>query len=247
MNEAFESYTPILTTSKYHRLNVYDYIDRFCGWKPLCELYKYTGRFTPLFITQFKTGGRVSEVLALTSENFFVDKEQELLVVDGMQLEKRYKKDKQTGETFKVHAQRKPFPILLKETLTTELLEFVSSTEGLLFPSPYKNGKPLSRVRAYQVIREVSDNLPSRLFRQLGLNRPFNDRQGRPIADKIHLWNHWFRSQRASQLKSDYGFAEGDLMEWFAWLDFKTATHYSHMGYEQLGAKMKKNTQVEQT
>ena len=226
---------------EYNRLNVYDYIDRFCGWEPLVELFKYCDKYAPLFMAQFKTGGRVSEVLALCSENFFVDKQQELLVVENMQLEKRYKKDKQTGETFKVHAVRKPFPILLNENLTTELLLFADSREGLLFPSPYKNGvQPLSRVRAYQVIREISDNLPSKLFKQLGLNRPFNDQQGRPIADSIHLWNHWFRSQRASQLKADYGFAEGDLMEWFQWVDFKTATHYAHMGYQELGAKMKK-------
>ena len=61
---------------------------------------------------------------------------------------------------------------------------------------------------------------------------------GKQIAETIHLWNHWFRSQRASQLKADYGFAEGDLMEWFQWLDFKTATHYAHLGYSGLAKKM---------
>jgi hypothetical protein len=222
---------------------VYSYIDRFCGWNALDELLKHCpGIYEEVFAFQFKTGGRVTEVLQLNVENFTIDKPQECLVVSDMALEKRYKKDKATGKTFKVHAYRKPFPILLGERLTPEMQSFLLGKEGLLFPSPYKGSKkPLTRVRVYQVIREVSDNLPPKLFRELGLNRPFLDEHGQPIADQIHLWNHWFRSQRASQLKTDYGFNEGDLMEWFQWLDFKTATHYAHIGYSGLASKMLKH------
>jgi len=231
-----------MQAATYNRLNVYDYIDRFCGYDAIEELLKYC---TPIvyenfFLTMFKTGGRVNEALPLISDCFFVDKEQDCLVVSDMTLEKRYRKDKDTGETFKVNAIRKPFPILLGERLTPELIEFVQSKNGMLFPSPYKGRvKPISRVRVYQVIREVTDKLPPKLFRELGLNKPFKDRHGNQIADKIHLWNHWFRSQRASSLKATYGFIEGDLMEWFQWLDFKTATHYAHLGYSGLANKMR--------
>jgi hypothetical protein len=54
------------------------------------------------------------------------------------------------------------------------------------------------------------------------------------------LWNHWFRSQRASQLKTDYEFTEGDLMEFFGWLNVKTATHYAHQGYGKIASKMRR-------
>jgi hypothetical protein len=231
-----------LQVSTYHRLNVYDYIDRFCGYDAIDELLKYCtpSIYQNFFLTMFKTGGRVSEALPLMANNFFIDKEQGCLVVSDMPLEKRYIRNKVTNETLKINAVRKPFPILLGERLTPELLELVQSKHDLLFPSPYKgNNKPLSRVRVYQKIREVSDSLPPKLFRELGLDRPFKDKLGNILADKIHLWNHWFRSQRASSLKASYGFTEGDLMEWFQWLDFKTATHYAHLGYSGLANKMK--------
>jgi len=58
------------------------------------------------------------------------------------------------------------------------------------------------------------------------------------ISDEIHLWLHWCRSQRASQLSAEYDFKEADFMEFFSWLDYKTILHYSHFGYEKLASKM---------
>jgi hypothetical protein len=108
---------------------------------------------------------------------------------------------------------------------------------GYLFASPYTD-KPLTRFWAYQLIRKVRDDLPKKLFKQLGLDRPFLDDKGNVIDSKIHLWLHWARSQRASQLSSEYDFKESELMEWFGWLHYKTALHYSHLGYEKLASKM---------
>ena len=110
--------------SNYHRLNVYTYIDHFCGYEPIEELLKYCQPqvYENFFLTMFKTGGRVSEALGVEAKNFFVDKEADCLVVTNMALEKRYKKDKLTGNTIKVNAIRKPFPILLSERLSTNLL-----------------------------------------------------------------------------------------------------------------------------
>ncbi len=122
--------------AQYHRLNVYDYVQCFCGWEPIEELIKYAG--TPrkeLYINALiKTGGRAGEVLELERENFLFDKRQKLLICQNMKLEKRYltKRDPVTHKallqpngkriTEAVHsAIRKPFPILPEEPLTNLL------------------------------------------------------------------------------------------------------------------------------
>jgi hypothetical protein len=232
----------------YVRLNVYDYVESFCGWEPIAELLKYAGseRNEGYLLSLIKTGGRASEALNLHTENFGVDKRKKLIVVRNMKLLKRFRKSGQDPETKKwitekIEAVRKPFPIPLKEPLSKELIEFLKATpDGLLFPSPYKNGKSLTRFWAYKLIRKINDELPRPLFRELGLDVPFKDGKGKVISDCIHLWNHWFRSQRASQLAFEYDFKEADLMEWFGWLDYKTALHYSHLGYGKLAEKMTK-------
>jgi hypothetical protein len=235
----------------YHRLRVDKYIDSFCGWIPLIEMIKYAGNErNQAFLTfLFKTGGRASEALMLTPSNFTV--KDPLLIVSNMRLLKHFKKvgikeryQTESGEwvtrwnTETVTATRKPFPIPLKEPLTEEMVNYLESgIGGYLFPSPYTN-KPLTRFWAYQLIRKVSDDLPKKLFRQLGLDRPFLDDKGNVIENQIHLWLHWTRSQRASQLSSEYDFKESELMEFFGWLDYPTALHYSHLGYEKLASKM---------
>ena len=91
----------------------------------------------------------------------------------------------------------------------------------------------------YQLIRQLNDKLPAQLRKELGLTVPFmNHTRTEKISNEIHLWLHWARSQRASQLAGEYNFSEGDLLEWFGWKDIKTATRYSHKGYAKLGAKM---------
>jgi hypothetical protein len=231
----------------YVRLNVYDYVESFCGWQPITELLKYAGsnRNEGYLLSLIKTGGRATEALSLDTENFTVDKRRKLIVVRNMKLLKHFKKigkDAETGKwiTEKIEAVRKPFPIPLKEPLSLELIEFLKATpDGLLFPSPYKGSKnPLTRFWAYKLLRKITDELPRPLFRNLGLDVPFKDSKGKVISDTIHLWNHWFRSQRASQLAAEYDFKEADLMEWFGWLDYKTALHYSHLGYSKLAEKM---------
>jgi len=144
-------------------------------------------------------------------------------------------------DTITIKAVRKPFPILLEEPLSTELIvqtELVN--EGQLFTSPYKTHKPLTVDWGYKFIRNLNDSIPKTLFNKLGLNQPFMDKvTGTQLADTIHLWQHWFRSQRASQLRSEYGFSEADLMEFFGWLDYGTALHYSRLGASNLAKKMR--------
>jgi integrase len=190
-----------------------------------------------------KTGGRAGEVLGLEKENFSVNKRKKFILVSNMKLEKRWKKIKNSdGSSFRQHieATRKPFPMLLKEPLSNELLSYLEmSKDGRLFSSPYKTHAPLTVSWGYKFIRRLNDEIPKSLFNQLGLNIPFNDRvTGEKLCDTIHLWQHWFRSERASQLRSEYEFTEADLMEFFGWLDYKTALHYSKLGASNLAKKM---------
>jgi integrase len=217
----------------------------FCGWLPIQELIKYAGstRNETYLTGLIKTGGRAGEVLNLEKENFSVNLRQKFILVSNMKLEKRWKLIKNPdGSRFRQHIEaiRKPFPMLLKEPLSNELLTYLdNSKDGHLFSSPYKNHEPLTVSWGYKFIRRLNDAIPKPLFNQLGLNIPFNDKAtGKQLSETIHLWQHWFRAQRASQLKAEYDFSEADLMEFFGWLDYKTALHYSKLGASNLAKKM---------
>lgn len=234
---------------EYHRLNVFDYVNEFCGWQPLEELIKYGGsvRNELYLISLIKTGGRAGEVLCLEKENFSVQSKKKYILVQNMKLEKRWMKVKNPdGSSYRQHLEaiRKPFPMLLKEPLSQELLyQLEIAKDGALFASPYKTHKPLSRDWGYKLIRRINDEIPRPLFNRLGLNVPFRDKITQDqLSETIHLWQHWFRSQRASQLRSEYDFTEADLMEFFGWLDYKTALHYSKLGASNLAKKMLKAT-----
>jgi hypothetical protein len=242
---------------KYYRLNVEDYIDEFCGWGPLNRLIQYfpPGRDRSFFCTLFETGGRVTEVLGLTVENFTVIPtvaDPTEIVIENMALEKRYHKvekikkpnGKSGWQTEKLYEFRKPFSILAKEPPAKVLLEHLQTCRGLLFPSNYGDraalGLALTRSWAYKLIRWVDTVLPGDLHKKLGLDRRLIDKKTQEvIADKIHLWLHWFRSQRASQLVSDYQLDVLDLVDYFSWEDEKTAIHYARKGVRLITAKMK--------
>lgn len=92
-------------------------------------------------------------------------------------------------------------------------------------------------------MRRLNDKLPDSLKSELGLDQPFKDSvTGKEIADSIHLWQHWARSERAHSLREQYGFKEGALMSWFSWEDFVTAHRYSKAGSELLAKKMLRAT-----
>jgi hypothetical protein len=238
----------------FFRLSVKEFVDEFCGWSAIVELVKYaSSELERAFLSAlFLTGGRIMEVLNLRKENFTLhtrpkDGEQ-YLQVENMMLEKRYRKigAKFIGEDGKNHfntektfATRSKFVIMLKEPLANILLNWIDNCQGsLLFPSTYhhkgekKGERCLSRHWAYQFVRFLDTIIPADLKAGLGLDKPFivnrtqENPEGEQIADCLHLWLHWFRSQRASQLVQDYDFKIDKLMHYFSWTEVKTALRY---------------------
>jgi hypothetical protein len=169
-----------------------------------------------------------------------------------MPLLKRYKKLQELnftnskGQTIrrwvtqKLEKTRKPFPILLNEPLTTILLnwlEKIPEENAYLFPSPYKEGKPLSRFWAYRFIRKLDEDVPLELRQKLGLDKPLIV-EGIKVKDNLHLWLHWFRSQRACCLVSEFNFRFEDLVDYFSWENLPTVLFYAKKSWKGLAEKM---------
>jgi len=226
----------------YKRLSVAEHVEGWVGWEAMKQLMEHARkslgeREEAFFTTLFLTGGRVSEVLPLRRGNFEIREDEGLIIVRGMPLLKRYKKIREALTPFgkrwvtvRLEKTRKPFPIILKEPLTPILIKWLErfkQPEALLFPSPYKHGESLSRFWAYRQVRRLDEALPEDLKKQLGLSKP-----------ELHLWLHWFRSQRASQLVNDYGFETIDLIDYFTWEHYGTALNYARMGWRGLASKM---------
>jgi hypothetical protein len=236
-------------THKYHRLNVKEYSEEWVGYDSMSKLVDILeGKRERAFLsTLFLTGGRVTEVLSLGKNNFEVRKNEGLIIVRGMKLLKRYRKVEEkrdsTGTkwiTERLDEARKPFPILLNEPMVPIMLAWLEASKGeLLFPSPYKKeeNRPLSRAWAYGLIRNLDKMIDPGLRAKLGLDRPFIVK-GEKIRDRIHLWLHWVRSQRACCLVSEYGFRLEDLIDWFTWEHIDTAMNYAKKGWRGLAEKM---------
>ena len=233
----------VWSSRPYSRLSVSEHVEGWVGWNAMKQLMaearrRLGRREEAFFTTLFLTGGRVSEVLRLKRGNFDIREDEGLIIVRGMPLLKRYRKVREVETangkrwiTERLEKTRKPFPIVLREPLTPILLKWLEKLkkpEALLFPSSYRIGEPLSRFWAYNQVRRLDDTLPLPLKKRLGLNKP-----------DMHLWLHWFRSQRASQLVEDYSFTVLDLIDWFSWEHEKTALDYARRGWRGLASKMK--------
>jgi integrase len=208
-----------------------------------------------LIATLFETGGRVGEILSLTKANFdFTPKK--YCVVSNMLLEKRYEKtgsyieiveQEPTGAHAKLYEPkllengkqvwtrkrwrttitsqkvqrlriRRPFPILKTEPLYPIMENYVNQNHSdLLFPS--------SRLRKNKTRFMTCTNA------WIIINRIQN-------LTGIELWPHWFRSQRASQLKNEYGFSSDDRKDWFNWLSDPMAALYPKTSAQEMVAKM---------
>ncbi len=205
----------------------------------------------------FETGGRIGEVVSLSKANFDFTPRQ-YCIVSGMLLEKRYEKTGSYIETLETeptgaHAKlyepklldsgkqiwirkrwrttitsdkvqrlriRRPFPILKDERLYLIMEDYVKRLHSdLLFPS--------SRLRKNKTRFMTTTNAWIILNRVQKLTG-------------IQIWNHWFRSQRASQLKNEYGFSSDDRKDWFNWISDPMAALYPKTSAKEMATKMLK-------
>lgn len=120
----------------------------FCGWEKLLNLLNKceTLIIRGLIATLFETGGRASEVLSLTKEQF-VDKENYILITGMLVL-------KQTKEENKF----RQVPMLKSDKLVQSMVDWVDEVEeGRLFPYKYD--------WLYKKVREVDPDWWPHRFR----------------------------------------------------------------------------------
>jgi len=208
-------------------------VKSFCGWQKLNDIVEcargigVNGLRNAGFVScLFQCGGRVTETLMLKPENISVFKGciPKLIMVENMPLLKRYKKlsdfldDKgdKHYKTEKIEAFR-DFSFRSDEPLVKPMILWVihaiENKYEWLFPSPYTD-KSLTRKWAYQLTEKIGNRLG------------------------MEIYPHWFRSQRASQLASEYDFREASLLEWFQWEKWETAKKYAKLGPLGLAKKM---------
>ena len=167
-------------------------IEAFCGWKFLLKLVNASPLLIDRFLLSglFLTGCRVRELIQLKKKLFNFDFHPELIVVENAPVVKRYsRKEKKVVPAFR------SFPIRRDEPLVPYFLEGLKHVEDKLYP--YTRQSVFLKVR--------------RIGKQLNMEVPFSS------IHSSELYPHWFRAQRARQLRHDYKFTDEDLRDWFGW------------------------------
>lgn len=186
----------------------------FIGWSKLKEVIQAANypRNKLLILTVFKTGGRISEVLSLTQNNFDFNSSSNSIIIRDMKLSKN-----------KSINSRGNFPVLLKEPLTDQWLELyrkiISWGQLSKYPnyplfSGNNNRQPMTRQAAHLIMSHAGE--------KAGLN----------------VGCHYFRGQRASQLAEEYDFDEFDLNKFFGWTRKGQASRYASLGWRGLERQM---------
>ena len=156
---------------------------------------------------------------------------------------------------------RQPFPIPLYEPLTPYLVSWLEETKDFLFPTEHnipryrvgKDGKPIPILETNKGV-EALIKTPAKTDEVggLGVNRrmwihPVRAYQiVRGVGERLntHIWDHWFRAQRASQLAEEYEFTTDHLNRFFGWVGVTvagappTADFYAHLSVEYLWRMM---------
>lgn len=197
---------------KYKRHSVERDVEEFVGWPLLNEMVeKARARDAAFIATAFETGGRVTEVRMLNRENFDLENPK-VILVRNMRVIKRFHREH--GKVVKDIAYRKTFPIRRDELLAKIMVAWVERHSEWLFPTNRGDEVYLGRTMSYNIARRIGSSIGQ------------------------WIYPHWFRAQRASQLRFEYGFDVMDLMEFFAWKHFPTAIRYAKMGWRGLAEKM---------
>lgn len=226
-------------------------VKRWEEYPRMIELYNDLaaegGDIQMVFATAFLTGGRITEVLNLGRHNFlfYPNHQPPHVKIIDMLLLKHYRKESEYEEIVdpakgqslptnvlkrlyrfdsdrqvwarrrfnivKEKVTRNDFAFRMDEPFVDDLRQWLGNYEGkrYIFPSRIRETGHLSRSFIYK--RFV----------------------------KHGIYPHWVRAQRASNLRTYHGLSVEDLMDWFTWLDFKTAMRYARMGTEEILGKFK--------
>ena len=192
-------------------------IQGFCGWDYLerlvgaCKCLRDRGVISGLFVT----GCRVSELIQLRRDNvyFGVVSEPKIILFRNVPVLKRYSRKKKQRLI-----EYRTFPVRADEPLVKYFLDYLRHAGNPLYP--------YTRVRIFQIVREVGARVGGKV--------PFS------LIDGSELYPHWFRAQRARQLRHDYKFTDEELRDWFGWKAASTGmpSIYGKMSWMELAEKM---------
>jgi len=195
-------------------------IDAFCGWDFMMKLItvspriEYRGVISGLFIT----GCRVSELIQLQFNNIRLDIPSDPLMIlfENVPVIKRY--SRKTRQRYKAY---RTFPVRMDEPAVQYFIKYINYAKQM-YPRPY----PWTRTRIFQIVRDVG--------KALNCQVPFS---------RIHssqLYPHWFRAQRARQLRYDYNFTDEELRDWFGWKysQYGMPAIYGKLSWLELARKM---------
>ena len=193
----------------------------------------------------FETGGRATEVLALSRENFadmgayYEVREMPVFKKYNVVQSYRLPNGKVLWETELV-TEFRTFPILKSEPLAKAMWDEIQDKNGrlLVFRRPptvvWDGNEPIvvegrpwhdQYWQLYKVIAKIDPP-----------DSPLAPRDKR--GKKKNLYPHWFRGMRAAQLRVEYGLTADDLMEFFRWEDPEMALYYTSLTSYELAEKM---------
>jgi len=202
----------------------------FCGWQFLGRVINEAeDQEKGLVVALFETGGRVSEVIKLRKRHFYLELNPEVIVVDAMPVVKKYEKISEIPDPKKKRGVRwvtqkkadsRTIPIKKTDPLVPYLVNHYNKAKDYLFPS-------MSRVEAFLIVRNIGKRMGDDIV-------PFSS------IKTSQLYPHWFRAQRASQLKSEYNFDLLALASFFRWkLPGMGATPlYTYLSWEEMARRM---------
>jgi len=192
-------------------------VEEFCGYHILLKILSATSdeMLQALIGLLFETGGRISEVLQLTPRHFDTT-DPDAVIIKRMPVIKRHRRKKRPdGSTYTVSEDfTRTIPIMR----TSPLLSFIGR---------YVRTKKLDE-HLFTISRGVAYHKINNL--------------GKLLDPPLHLYNHWFRAQKACQLAQDHEYGVFELMDFFKWKDPKMATHYASLGYKGHVRRLKKTT-----
>lgn len=163
----------------------------------------------------FVTGCRVSELVMLKpgNVNLKVVSRPRIVLFVNVPVVKRYSR-----KLRRRYVEYRTFPARIDDPLMDWFLDYYeyAKSGGRLFP--------YTRVRVFQIVREVG--------RRLNMPVPFS------LIHSSELYPHWFRAQRARQLRHDYKFTDEELRDWFGWKSSGMPSVYGKMSWIELAEKM---------